>query len=241
MTRGELKDIIKECLEETQVEMFDESVEEEMFEESTIIALDESARRVFISSQGKEIKDKINDIIYENTNRLGGFDKIKRFLFGGSNAIKVSEAEKVVAGVSKLFDACHASKIYSLRTASNDTVNYKYFTAVKGKYVYEFTINFNPASSKMVSLSFKERIMDKKNFVSLNAAEIIKFAVANCSPDYLLQIKKKEIISVSIGNGKYDSNNVNEDLYNKLEKKFPNECVYDEVKNSLKFSVRNRI
>ena len=90
MTRNELKELIQECLLEEEI---NESTDLEMYEEVTI--LEEKTKTFFISSQGKEIRDKIKDIVYENTTRLGGFDKIKAKLFGANGLLNPNEVANV--------------------------------------------------------------------------------------------------------------------------------------------------
>ena len=116
MTKSELKDIIMECLQEktaedSVVEGFDMDFDEVYTESAELIPLDEA--KVFISKQGKDIKEQIKTIVYENTTRLGGLDWIKGKLFSPAKGINLNEAEKVTAGLNKIFDCCAGTRVYS--------------------------------------------------------------------------------------------------------------------------------
>ena len=233
MTRNELKELIQECLLEEEI---NESTDLEMYEEVTI--LEEKTKTFFISSQGKEIRDKIKDIVYENTTRLGGFDKIKAKLFGANGLLNPNEVANVTKGLSGLFDNLWFSKPVSLYKS---TLAYAYGLGTKGKYLYRFTISFTQSSSKMLRLTFNETIMDNKSFNSKNSAEIINFTIKNCSPDYMLFINKGAIESGKILSGRFESSQQNVKLYSALEKKFPDKVIYDDSTGKVRFSIKGEL
>jgi hypothetical protein len=174
-----------------------------------------------VSSQGKQIKQKIKEIMKENTTKLGVSDTIKRYLFGGTNAIDASKVDKILKGISNLFDCCFNSQLFTYTNpATNDKSTHINYIAIKGEYLYTFAIKFNVLSSNIVSFSFNEKKLSSFDIPK----EAIKFAITNCKGDFLLQIGKKYIASYSISRGKYQPNLQNSDLYNKILSKFKDKC-----------------
>lgn len=234
MTRSELKDIIKECMSELNESV--EAVDEEVCYEECDLLVNEKA--IFVSKQAKDLKDQIKDIIYENTTRLGGFDKLKSMLFGSSSGIKESEVAKVTAGIEKLFDVCHSTNVISFGV---DLWKVDY-TAIKGKYMYNFTVNFARTSSKMASLTFNERILDNKSFNCKDPKPVIEFIIKNASKNDILLIKKSTIEALIVTQGKWEPGlKQDEKLYNAAVKKFPNGLRYDDVTGKLRFSLSGEI
>ena len=241
MTKSELKDIIMECLqektaEESVVEGFDMDFDAVYTESAELIPLDEA--KVFISKQGKDIKEQIKTIVYENTTRLGGLDWIKGKLFSPAKGINPNEAEKVTAGLNKIFDCCAGTRVYSF---SKD-MNKKDYIAIKGNYLYFFTINFGRTKSGMAGLSFSERIIDNKSFNNGSALKpVFEFVIKNMKPDFFCHVFKSGMEIYKIGTTAYEPNVIDNKLYEAVTKKFGNLCYYDDATGKLRFKIGSQL
>jgi hypothetical protein len=237
MTKQELKELISEAVasELMKQQSLTEDNSIDFYDESVIF---ESKKTVFISSQGKQIKDKINDVVYENTTRLGGLDWIKSKLFGSNGFLNPDQINKVIKGLDSIFDSLHVS--LPIMGATSFT-GYVFCIGTKGNYLYRFRITFTQASSKMARLSFNETIIDSKSFRSDKSAEIINFAIKNCSKEYGLTIDKSTISSGKILQGKFEPSTQNVKLYTALQKKFPNDIRYDDSTGKCRFSLSGQL
>ena len=219
------REYLKELVRESVMEALSESVSFDAIDESveSDIIVTEGAR---LTPQGKKVLDEIKQILVENTDHLTAGQSLHRFLFGGSNAISQDRVNKIVAGVDKIFDVCHRTDLFSIRTANNDRISYLAYLAIKGKFVYQFQLKFSVGSNKVVSASFKERQIEAANFVI--PTDAIKMAIKGCSSDYLLQVSNTTIKSASVGRGFYQPNILNDKLLRAIANKYEGKCRFDE-------------
>lgn len=219
LTDYEVKGIMeaREIAEAEEMESFSEEV---VFE-----------RVILHSSEGKDLKARISQILKDNTAKLTTPDKIQSFFFG-STAINPEAVNKATKGIQELFDACHATKVskdsgYNKAGYPNNT---KVFTGIKGGKLYIVKVSFDKRSSNVVTFGFNEKSLDK--FVV--PEEAIKFALDNCKEEYIIEISKNSIRSIKIGKGG-DSSEENVDLNNKLLNKFGDICRKNENMGSIVF------
>ena len=209
MTKSELKDIIKECLNEVNyVSTVKEATDIEFIDEDTNIELVDEAAIIFISKEGKELKQKIKDILKENRAKTSVTDKV---LYTASLECAKEISKKIMPIISKLFtSAVHSTaptKVYGI----DDYITY-HAGIVNGK-AYSFSLKYNTSGASLFSYSETDT-NDAKATLPINAAN---YAIKNCDDKYALGFGKNRISASNISDG-----SINKNLYNEIVKKYPN-------------------
>ena len=121
---------------------------------------------IFLSSEGKTIKNKIKEIISQYKTK-GFFNNLRKsFTIKGYDK---DIAKKIQSEIKPIFECIHFTNIVKCITyytsssgITTESITYEQKAiAVKGKYVYTFLLSYGTNSASLQFLSFNEKNIDK--------------------------------------------------------------------------------